>query len=144
MRIEVFRPEHIAALKDHGGQEYLVSATPVDEIEMVTKNGTHLSFFADDLLVGCAGVAPVNPWRGIAWALMRTGLPRLFPAFHILARRELHRIPLQRIEAYIDPTFSPAARWVRFLGFVIETPYKPFFFPDGRGAQEWVRYNHLG
>ena len=47
------------------------------------------------------------------------------------------------IEAYPDPSFKPSARWVRLLGFELETPFKPFFFPDGRGAAEWVRYNGL-
>lgn len=140
MRAEVFALKHIDALADHGGQEYLVTAMAPEDVARLTAKGTHLSFFAGDVLIGCAGVVPVHEWRGVSWALIRSGLPEHFLGFHRGVLAALRAEAYQRVEAYVDPTMSTAERWMRALGFRIETPYKPFYFPDGRGASEWVRY----
>lgn len=52
--------------------------------------------------------------------------------------RGLAEAPYSRIEVLVDPAFAPAIRWIRLLGFACETPYKPYYLPDGRAAGEWV------
>lgn len=144
MKVVPFVPEHIDALRDFGSQDYLVTSGSREELGLLVRHGRHLSFFAEDVLIGCAGVTPVHEWRGIAWALLRSGLPESFLALHRNVARELSKEPYARIEAYVDPSFKPAVRWIKLLGFRLETPYKAYFFPDGRGASEWVRCNSSG
>lgn len=144
MRVEEFRLDDLDQLENVGGQEYLVSLTDREKFAFGLKGGNHYSLFSDDMLVACIGFAPVHEWRCTAWALLKGGEPKLFAAVHIVSRRLLRSQPWRRVEAYVDPTFGPAVRWMQLLGFQIETPYKPYYCPDGRGASEWVFYTGSG
>ena len=141
MRMERFKAEDIEKLRDNDGQEYLVSIMDPKMLGNLVSSGDHYSFFAEDVLVGCGGVAKLNDWRGVAWALFQTGKPQYFLGLHRGALQILRAQPFRRIESYVDPTVPQSVRWIKLLGFELETPYKPYFFPDGRGAAEWVFWN---
>lgn len=112
------------------------------EYELLETISFNNSVEHDGEIIACGGLAPAWPdseTRAIAWMLIDRAKPRLFPFIHKNVLRALNEAPYRRIEAFTDPTFKPAERWIRMLGFEIEVPYKPYYFPDGRAAQEWVR-----
>lgn len=96
----------------------------------------------DKNVIACGGLLPVwpnNTTRAMAWMLLANDLGPNFTFIHRAVLKVLNDSPFDRVEAHIDPKFPPAERWIRMLGFRIETPWKPFFFPDGSAAQEWIR-----
>lgn len=138
--VHPFRPDHIGAFTNHAGQEHLVEALPAEELDRATSTGAHYTLKAGSQVVACMGVVHINDYRASAWTLLQRLAPARFISVHRAAWHLLRIQPYMRIEAYVDPTMAPATRWMRMLGFRLETPYKPFFFPDGRGAAEWVLY----
>ncbi|MDP2618648.1 MAG: hypothetical protein Q8P46_00485 [Hyphomicrobiales bacterium] len=140
MRTEEFRVEDLDRLKNFGGQEYLVPLVDRGQLATAIQLGAHYSFWSGDDLVGCAGIIPVHEWRAVTWALLQQGETRRFAGLHRAVSAVLRAQSYPRIEAYVDPAFAPAMRWTAMLGFEIETAFKPFWFPDGRGAAEWVLY----
>ena len=145
MRMERFRIEDIDRIGNFGGQDDLVRAMPRDQIAAVIQSGNHYSLYSGDYLAACFGFVPANGWRCMGWTLLQSGAPELFSAIHKPIKQAMIKQPWARIEAYVDPTSERAMRWVRLLGFTLETPppYKPFFFPDGRTAAEWAFYNRV-
>jgi len=141
MRVEKFLPGDIAKLEDHSWQKSLIPLMNMDQLDDLTRTGAHISVFDGDILIGCGGVVEINDWRGGVWSLLRDGRPQNFLGLHRASVRLLQSLPYKRIEGYVDPTIPEAVRWIRLLGFRLEMPYKPYFFPDGRGAAEWAFYN---
>ncbi len=97
---------------------------------------------SDSRIIACGGLVavwPNNTTRAIAWGLLSQNIAHLFPFIHKNVLRVIEESPFDRIEAFTSPNFPPAERWIRMLGFTIETPCKPFYFPDKSTAQEWVR-----
>lgn len=140
MRVERFVVEDMALLSNHGGQGDLVELMPVGEMEKLTSTGAHYSLFIGDELIACVGASELNRYRAAVWALFQSGRPETFLAVHRTGLRLLRALPYQRLEAYVDPTNPAAVRWIGQLGFRCEVPFRPYFFPDGRGASEWALY----
>lgn len=144
MRVEAFRVEDLDRIDNFGGQESLVASLPRDEVAAAICNGNHYSLFSGARLAACIGFLPLNEWRCTAWSVLRSGMPELFPAVHKAARRLLLEQPWPRTEIYVDPRSERAMRWAQLLGFSLETAYKPYFFPDGSPASEWVFLKSAG
>ena len=92
-------------------------------------------------IVGSGGFVEVygpNSSRATAWAVM---VPMSGPAIRAVKRAIMQKIwdaPYRRIEADVDYEFASARRWVRSLGFKLETNYKEAWTPDGRAVAEYV------
>lgn len=138
IRLEPFKAEHVALLADYGEQEWL--RPYFEEMALEAERGSAIAVFAQDDFIGCGGIVPVHDFRAVAWAIFMPGFPQHFLAVHLHTRTFLldKLKTFRRIEAYIDPEFFRAVRWVKALGFHCETDNKPYFFPDGRTGSEWV------
>lgn len=139
LRVVPFEPEHVAQLRNYGGQEHLVAHVDERELSLLKDGGTAYSAFTiDGALIGCGGLIRATQFRAVAWALLARSTPRHFLALHNVVRRAIAGSPFARIEAYVDPKSPPAMRWVEALGFEIDRVYWPLFFPDGSGASVWA------
>lgn len=137
MRLESFKAEHIDLFAgDFGPQEWLA---PYLELGAMIESRAY-SVFDDPHFLGSFGLHPVHAYRGVVWALIKPSNPVNFLKFHRCAARVLAgwKEDYRRIEAYVDPDFPAAVRWIKLLGFRVECELKPYFFPDGRPASEWV------
>lgn len=141
MRIERFSVDDVDRINNWGGQDMLVSAMTKESIAKTIERGNHYSLFSDDALIACFGVVPYNDWRCLGWALLRSGAPEMFVSVHQAIRRLMKEQPWIRIEAFTQAGNVLQARWTRLLGFHVETPFKPYYFPDGTAASEWVYLN---
>jgi RimJ/RimL family protein N-acetyltransferase len=142
VRLVKFEPEHLERFANYGGQEALVLALKGKErdLEMLSARGTAWSGFVDERIAGCGGLFPLNDYRATAWAVFARGRAGDFLAVDRAVRRGLRESAYKVIDAYVDPLSPRALRWIASLGFKLVNPYKPYIFPDGRGASEWARY----
>lgn len=137
--IRRFEAGDVSALLNHGGQEYLTAGMDPAAIARFAGIGQHFTVEHPEAgIIGCLGILPISDIRGACWALLQGGKPQYFVSVHRAARQIIDASDHARLEAYIDPTFPAAVRWVKILGFRVETAFKPLFFPDGRAAAEWV------
>jgi len=144
MRIERFSVGHLDSIANYGGQESAVARMPRDEVAATIRTGNHYSLYSGDDLVACIGFVPANDWRCMGWSLLRSGMPETFTAVHKTVKGLMLQQPWPRIEIYVDPHSEAAMRWAWLLGFSLENPFKPYFFPDGSPAAEWVFLKEAG
>jgi RimJ/RimL family protein N-acetyltransferase len=138
IRLEPFSPAHVALIEDAGQQEWAREYFEDSAIEAAA--GDAVSIYAEGEFFGCAGVVEIHKFRALVWAILVPGHRRHWLEFNRVARawitERLKTYP--RIEAYTDPDFPQAQRWMKVLGFRQEGAIKPYFFPDGRACAEWV------
>lgn len=136
-----FQANHLAVLRLQPAQEYMASRVQADNYGVEVEGwGPAYSAMADGRIIACAGVATVWPGRGAAWALLSKDAPCHFIAVHRAVRDFLDHCGIRRIEAYVDPEFVAAHRWMRMLGFRQETPEPmPGFLEDGRAMLLYAR-----
>lgn len=106
--------------------------TPLSEIG--------LAWSADDDgdVVACGGLLPVWDNRAQAWMLVGENAGPHFTGIHRSVRDFLVNAPYRRVEAHVDVGFSEGVRWMKMLGFELES-YKRAFRPDGADMLEFVR-----
>jgi len=140
MQIVPFEPEHVEKFVNYGGQEHLVSVFKPREILELKEKGDAFTAMDGDRVVGCGGVIALTAFRGVAWGLFQKTGTADFLAIHMATRRYLRNCRFRRVEAYVDPLSPPAMRWIALLGFTLERPYIPYFYPNGCGSSAWVLY----
>ena len=138
-----FKGSHIGELATFGGQEWLKPFLKgEDDPETFGQKGPAFSGVIDGEIVCSAGVVLVDEiYRGIAWAFMADWSGRHMLGITRAVQSFLDNKPVKRVEAYVDPNFPSGLKWIQILGFRQEGPEKPFWFPDGRTAIEFVRFN---
>lgn len=123
----------------------------LDGIDPIERNGreklqgvadilTHFSGFTmlkDGRPVGSAGLIPIHPQRYAGWSIISRETP-VFPAAR-LVKEFLDKQDVFRIETTVDCGDVACERWVRFLGFVPETPPLEGYNVDGSSARLFVR-----
>lgn len=125
-------------MKNYGGQETVFYASNEKALAALADMGPAWTGVIGERIVGCAGFVVINKWRAQAWALLQRTHPRDFVHVDRAVRRVFANAEFACVETFTRPTHPAAERWVRALGFKMVVPYKPFFFPDGSGASEWV------
>lgn len=139
MKIIQFETIHVKKFRNYGGQELRVGEVSDVEIDEMRAYGeAYTAIDNDGNIIGCAGVIPATKFRAIAWGLFSKTRQTDFVFIHKQTKDFLHRTNFIRIEAYVDPGFYPAMRWIEMLGFKMERAYIPLFFPNGNGASAWA------
>jgi len=135
MHLLPFKPDHLQELADYGGQEWM-KALAAEEYLARFMEGPCFSGAVSGEIIGAAGVMPVDGPRGLAWCVLSSRAPLHWRAVHKAVKAFLaEQTRFARVEAYVDPGFTAAVRWVKTLGFEQETPLPMRqFFADGRSA----------
>lgn len=132
MNIIAFKPEHAALMR----LQPMQAAVSLDETTLIT--GPAWTGVADDLPVVCAGFLPIWEGRAMAWALVAADAGRHMAAIHRAALERVRGAGYRRLEAYVDPRFAAARRWVAMLGFEYEGLLKRFT-PTGDDMELYCR-----
>lgn len=139
MRIIPFEIVHVKSFRNYGGQEMRVGEVTDKDIDELRAFGESFTAIDKDYnVIGCAGIIPATQYRATAWGLFQRTKQTDFVFVHKKTKEFLHNTKYIRIEAYVDPGFYPAMRWIQMLGFKMERAYIPLFFPDGTGASAWA------
>lgn len=96
----------------------------------------------DGMPVCAAGVLPIWPGRGQAWAVFdyQKIEPRDMIAITRAVRRFLDTCTYARVEMTVEEGFEPGLRWAKLLGFKCETPEPmKMYGPDGENHYLFAR-----
>jgi hypothetical protein len=142
MRIIPFRQFHIEELADYGGQYWLkrfVEEQGADKLypDAGPDHPAH-SMTVNGEVIACAGLIKWTDYRATCWAFIGNDVKRHFMPGFLFVREFLRTSPFRRIEAFVDPQHEPSMRLCEVLGFEKDGPPKPYWFVDGRTAQEWA------
>jgi hypothetical protein len=135
-----FAPEHLGKLKLQSAQAYLGELMTGEQAAIIAETGPAFSGFIDGEIIGCCGLIEQWPGRAIGWALLGQCGPRAFAMVHREAKRFLDEQDYRRIETTVEHDFCNGHRWVRALGFELETPDgMRAWSPDGRTFDLYAR-----
>lgn len=93
----------------------------------------------DGKVIAVAGLADVWPGRALLWSYMGGHAGPHMVAIHKVALRMIAAYEGARIEADVDVDFKPGHRWIKMLGFELETARMRKYRPDGGDMAKYVR-----
>lgn len=134
-------PEHLRAIELQDAQRMFSSELSSDEyVAALAASEYAYAFFSGDRLVCCAGCIEMWPGRAMLWALMSKDAGPSMTGLFRAGRGFIAGAKWRRIEALVDDGFSAGHRFVRMLGFELETP-RPMqaYRQDGRGCFLYAR-----
>jgi RimJ/RimL family protein N-acetyltransferase len=134
-----FRASHIDEMRSFGGQAWAEAFFDSTDPRSFETLGPCFSGAVAGEIIGSAGLIKVHDYRAIAWAILTNEAPKHFVSIHKAVKAFLKDQPFIRVEAYVDEDFAAATRWVKALGFQLETEHLRYFLPDGRSAALWAR-----
>lgn len=131
MHLVKFEPEHLSMFKEFAHGPSVGSRITVAELERLAARPHSYSYVEDGKVYACAGITEYWEGRGEAWIILSEGLGHRFKAIHTLTKKFLDECPIKRIEGIINVDFKDAHRWIKHLGFEVESPCMKAYGRDG-------------
>lgn len=102
--------------------------------------GNSWSARENDMAIACGGAVEVWPGRYNAWCYMTDRGMRYIRGITQKAK-EVLALPKGRIECTVRVDFEPGHKWMKILGFEVETPLMRAYGPYGEDHVGYVRFN---
>lgn len=138
MQILPLRKWHLDAIQLQGPQNY-VGDWMSTEVKLQLADSMAFAALDNGEVLGCSGVVPMWEGRGAAWAMFTGNIGNRFIIMHRAVLSFLEMCPIRRVEAAVDVDFEAGKRWMKQLGFRLETPLMRHYFPNERDASMYVR-----
>ena len=138
MQIVPLKQEHLDKVRMQGGQEY-ASQLLTPEAKAALEGGMSFSVIDGDEVLGCGGVVEYWDGRAAVWALLSGNCGRRFTAIHRAVATFFDLKRYRRLEATTATEFEAGHRWLKMLGFKMETERMRGYLPNGADASMYVR-----
>lgn len=140
MRIVPLKRWHLDQLDMQEAQDYVARwLTP--EIKAVLETTCSFTALDGERVLVCAGVLEMWEGRAAVWAMLGKNLGNKFIGVHRATKDFLDTCRYRRIEATVDVGHEEGERWIKMLGFQLETPNMKLYLPNGGDAAMYVRLN---
>jgi len=124
MQIIPFEPPHLRAVAPQCAQSDFTAYIETLDIGALVQRDAAFTAIDGAEVLGCAGVVPLWPGVGQAWAIFSDQLLSRPVTLTRSTERALDRIAaerdLHRIQATVRDGHACGARWLSFLGFELE------------------------
>lgn len=133
MNIVAFKAAHLQLLELQQAQAYLsADFLQPEQARLIEQAGNSFTAMVGDKVICCAGIVEIWTNRAVAWALISKHAGRNMVGLHKAVAGYFSAAKYKRIEAWVDEGFEPGMRWLKLLGFTLETPLPMRGFrPDG-------------
>lgn len=139
MELVRFKPEHAHQIQEQEATAYLRPMISEAHLAVLAAQEHSYTIMRGGLPIACGGIIQHWPGRYEAWAMLEASRPKDFLTIHNATRRFLQTQIHTRIEAVVECGFQAGHRWLRLLGFDLESPYMRRYGPDGRDYSMYVR-----
>lgn len=130
-----FKAEHVDEIKKTLTEESVGGYIAIDDctaLEALPYAFSVVNPFGK--VIGCLGLVEYWKNRAEAWAFLTPECSKYAYSFHSQIYRFLRNCPIRRIEAAVASDIPRGAKWMRLLGFFVEAPCMPKYFPNGKSA----------
>ena len=132
MNVVNFAPDHLKALQLQPAQQWMREMVDDPSYAANLQQGRALTVLDGDLPLAVFALFTIWPGRAYLCALISAAAGASFLRFHRIALGLLETCGVRRVEATVDGDFQAGHRWLRLLGFSLETPNgMPGYRPDG-------------
>jgi hypothetical protein len=122
MRVVNFTPEHLKALELQPAQQWMREIVSEPGYAENLLQGRALTVLEGDTPLAVFSLFTIWPGRAYLCALISASAGSSFIRFHRVALGLLQTCGVRRVEATVDGDFQAGHRWLRLLGFTLETP----------------------
>lgn len=122
MKVVPFQADHLALLVPQPAQRDELAALSRPEARALEMAGGAWTVVCDGAVVACGGIAPQRWSRALLWAFLGVKAGRHLLSVFRAARRILALSEYARIETTVRADFDAGHRWIKLLGFELETP----------------------
>lgn len=135
-----FRAEHLSRIKVQAAQAAEVELIGPEQARAMEMSSEAFSLLANGEVKMCAGLTVSPEGRGNSWAVFGADAgPYLLRAARF-AKKWFEASGLRRIEAIMLGGFTAGERWIKLLGFELETPNgMKAFGPNGETYYLYAR-----
>jgi len=138
--IGAFKAQHFAMVSNaddiQGGAEMPDPYT----LSLMEQSSNVVTVFHDGFPIAVGGTLQLWPGRHMAFCAIPQYAGRHMTAITRIARALMAAAP-GRIEASVLVDFAAGHRWMKLLGFKVETPRMELYDPNGRDHTGYVRIN---
>lgn len=134
-----YKAEHMLALQHTTGHSFIGTTMTAEEAVALEKARHSYTGLLDGKPVFCAGVSEYWPGRGEAWAYMPAHTGKVMLQITRIVKRFFEVCDVQRLEAPVYLDFEAGIRWVKMLGFELETPLMRKYAPGGHDCAMYVK-----
>lgn len=128
-----FEPSHLDDFKFQKMQAYLSSQITPELAVNIAREGEAFTAESEDKILACAGIFPMWQGRYIAWAYISRYAIRHMVGVHRAVLSFLDNCSASRVEATVDEGFEAGHKWMKMLGFSLETPFPMRNYRPGGG-----------
>lgn len=139
--VEPFRAHHLEGFVPQPAQCAEFAEVTPETARAHEMAGVGRSILADGELVACAVLAPLGDGRGVLWALVGAKAGPYMLRAKRIAEQMMRESGLRRIEAVVLTGFSAGHRWLKMLGFELETPNGMKAF--GKNGENFSLYSRI-
>lgn len=142
MIITAFQPEHLKELRLQPAQAWMQPFVDEPTYAETLMRADSYTVFLGGSVVAIAGLMTIWPGRAHLSALVADAFAdgSSFVRLHRETLRRIQASPITRIEATVDDAFEEGHRWLKLLGFKLETPLgMRGYMPDGRTSYLYAR-----
>lgn len=134
-----FRAEHYFEMRVQADQAWMESYMKLDDLRGL-ENVWSASLMDGGVVLACAGVLPYWEQRALVWSFLSADVNKHnFKTVHTAAKEFLDGLPFARLEAAVAVGFKNGHRWVKALGFEVESPLMRKFQVNGGDCVGYVR-----
>jgi len=139
MIVVPFKAEHLDRFQHQDAELINFDFMTETDFKLWETGDAYTAIEGDEVLC-CAGVHRLWPGRGVAWACLSKKAGKHMAAITRAVKRGLDLFEYDRIEAVVSSEFPQGHRWIRMLGFELETPKgMDKYFPNGDSAMLYAR-----
>lgn len=134
-----YLPEHLISLSMQPSQQWF-QPHATQQCAEAWANCKHVTTcVGDDRVLAIAGIEEYWPGRALLWSVFSDNMAREFGRVHVLAKRFIDQGKVRRLEAAVEIGFDNGHRWMRALGFELETPCARRYKANGADCAIYVR-----
>ena len=140
MKIVKLQSDHLYKIDLQQAQSYLRKHISQELAKGLEHEYASFTAMDGDKVIACAGIIKIWEGRGLVWSYLSDDAGKYLVHIHKATKRMLDVIEFDRLEAMVDEGFNEGHRWVKMLGFKLETP-EPMrkYTPDGRSSYLYSR-----
>lgn len=133
-----FRAEHLGTITPQPEQAAELAALTPEQARASELAGEGWSVLVDGKAVACAVLVPASDNRATVWAFIGVDAGPYMRRIFRVATAMFDHSGFRRIEAVVATGFAAGVRWMRLLGFELETPNGMKFF--GSNGESYSLY----
>lgn len=144
MRVEKFKKEHYAALKDNLHALSFAPNLSDSQIGNLQENSLAYTVLDDDRIYLVGGVSLYWEGRGEAWCLLSKDSGNKMLSVTRIVQNYLNQAFMpRRVECSVEYGFELGHKWMRLLGFSLEAIRLRSFLPNGKDCSLYARVKEV-